>query len=305
MRRVVNLLAFGLVASVVVAGLLWTFRGQALRLFGMSFDTGAAAETTLHVPEGYDATVFASGLVAPRFMARSAEGVLFVAESGRGRGAGAAGPGWRWPRGRVDQRGGGLRRRALPGVRGGRVPARGRQRHALSPDPRRGPPGGPPRGGADLPARRAARHPHDPGGTGRHAPAEHRLVLQRLPGGGRAPRHDHGGRPGRPLVARPHARPAQRRGPGHRSRDRDGLGHQQRPRPHGRRPAARDALPGRGRSRRRLATLSRRRHPRPRAGRRGRTRGPVPWAARASRRPRPPSRRTWRHWASPSGATMP
>lgn len=84
MRRVVNLLAFGLVASVVVAGLLWTFRGQALRLFGMSFDTGAAAETTLHVPEGYEATVFASGLVAPRFMARSAEGVLFVADPGAG-----------------------------------------------------------------------------------------------------------------------------------------------------------------------------------------------------------------------------
>jgi glucose/arabinose dehydrogenase len=84
MRRVVKLLAVGLVALIVVGGLLWTFRGQALRLFGMSFDTGAAAETALLVPDGYDATVFASGLVAPRFMALSVEGVLFVADPGAG-----------------------------------------------------------------------------------------------------------------------------------------------------------------------------------------------------------------------------
>jgi glucose/arabinose dehydrogenase len=84
MRRIVNLALFGALALVVVLGLLWAFRGQALRLFGISFDTGAATETALQVPEGYRASVFASGLAAPRFMAVSQDGVLFVADPGTG-----------------------------------------------------------------------------------------------------------------------------------------------------------------------------------------------------------------------------
>ena len=66
MRRIVNLALFGVVSLVVVMGLLWAFRGQALRLFGVSFDTGAAAETALVLPEGYQADIFASGLTRMR-----------------------------------------------------------------------------------------------------------------------------------------------------------------------------------------------------------------------------------------------
>jgi glucose/arabinose dehydrogenase len=84
MRRLLNLVLFATLAIALVAGTLWVFRGEALRLFGISFDTGAAAETALVVPDGYRATVFASGLASPRFMAVSADGVLFVADPGAG-----------------------------------------------------------------------------------------------------------------------------------------------------------------------------------------------------------------------------
>jgi glucose/arabinose dehydrogenase len=83
-RRIVNLALFGAIALAVVLGLLWAFRGEALRLFGISFDSGSAAETALQVPEGYRAGIFADGLGAPRFMAVSPDGDLFVADPGAG-----------------------------------------------------------------------------------------------------------------------------------------------------------------------------------------------------------------------------
>ena len=85
MGRVARLLTFGLVVVIVILGLLWLFRGEALRLFGISFDTGAATQTALDVPPGYRADVFAAGLDAPRFRAVSGDGVLFVADPGAGR----------------------------------------------------------------------------------------------------------------------------------------------------------------------------------------------------------------------------
>ena len=84
MRRVLRLTAFGLLALVVTIGLLWVFRSQALRIFGISFDTGVPAQAALTLPEGYRAQVFAAGLGAPRFMAVSPEGVLFAATPGSG-----------------------------------------------------------------------------------------------------------------------------------------------------------------------------------------------------------------------------
>jgi glucose/arabinose dehydrogenase len=85
MIRVLRLTVFTLVASIVVVGLLWTFRGRILAPFGVSFDTGSAGQTTLVLPEGFGAGVYASGLASPRFMAVAADGTLFVADPGADR----------------------------------------------------------------------------------------------------------------------------------------------------------------------------------------------------------------------------
>jgi glucose/arabinose dehydrogenase len=85
MRRIRNLALFGALGLLVVIGLVWTFRGQMLRFAGVSFDTGAGGRAELVVADGLDASVFASGLSGPRFMAVSPEGVLFVAERGADR----------------------------------------------------------------------------------------------------------------------------------------------------------------------------------------------------------------------------
>jgi len=80
MRRVGRLLAFALVASVIVVGLVAVFRGQLMRLAGVSFDIGTPGRTNLTLAQGITADVFAQGLAGPRFMAVSPDGVLFVAE---------------------------------------------------------------------------------------------------------------------------------------------------------------------------------------------------------------------------------
>jgi len=84
-RYALRLSLFTLVALIVVAGTIWMFRGQVLRFAGISFDSGAAGETAVQSPEGLASGVFASGLLAPRFMAVSRDGVLFVAERGADR----------------------------------------------------------------------------------------------------------------------------------------------------------------------------------------------------------------------------
>lgn len=85
MRRIRNLALFGVLALVVVIGLAWTFRGKLLPLAGVSLDTGSGGRAELTLPDGLEATVFASGLRTPRFMAVSPAGVLFVAERGADR----------------------------------------------------------------------------------------------------------------------------------------------------------------------------------------------------------------------------
>ena len=84
-RRVRNLSLFAVVASVVVGATAWTFRVPILRLTGIDPDQGMPGRTTLRLPAGFTAGVFAEGLADPRFMAVAADGTLFVAERGRDR----------------------------------------------------------------------------------------------------------------------------------------------------------------------------------------------------------------------------
>jgi glucose/arabinose dehydrogenase len=86
MRRIRNLVLFGVAALVVTGGLVFVFRGAILgRLLGVSFDVGPGGEATLVVPDGYVAMTFASGLSGPRFMAVAPDGTLVVAERGADR----------------------------------------------------------------------------------------------------------------------------------------------------------------------------------------------------------------------------
>jgi len=85
MRRIRNLALFGLASLILIAGVLWVFRGQLLPFLGVNFDTGPGGRAELSVSEGYAASVFAEGLAGPRFMAVSPDGVLFVAERGADR----------------------------------------------------------------------------------------------------------------------------------------------------------------------------------------------------------------------------
>ena len=84
-RRILNLGLFAAVAIVVVAGLLWVFRGQVLRFAGVNFDTGARSVGGATVPAGYAVAPFATGLAGPRFMAVAPDGTLLVAERGADR----------------------------------------------------------------------------------------------------------------------------------------------------------------------------------------------------------------------------
>jgi glucose/arabinose dehydrogenase len=84
-RRIWKLARFGALVLIIVIGLAWTFRGKLLPLAGVSLDTGTGGRAELSLPDGLEATVFASGLGTPRFMAVSPDGVLYVAERGRDR----------------------------------------------------------------------------------------------------------------------------------------------------------------------------------------------------------------------------
>lgn len=85
MRRLRNLAVFALVTTVVLVVASLLLRGPALRWLGVNPDLGPGGRAELTVPQGYAASVFASGLDGPRFMAVSPDGVLFVAERGADR----------------------------------------------------------------------------------------------------------------------------------------------------------------------------------------------------------------------------
>ena len=84
MARVVQLGLLALIAGVLILGGTWLFREPLLRAVGISFNSGSAAETTLEVPDGYEASIYASGLGQPRFMAVAGDGTLLVADPGQG-----------------------------------------------------------------------------------------------------------------------------------------------------------------------------------------------------------------------------
>ncbi len=85
MTRARNLALFGVISLILLIGLAWTFRVQLSPFFGVNVDAGDGGEATLQLPPDYAASVFASGLEGPRFMAVSPEGVLYVAERGADR----------------------------------------------------------------------------------------------------------------------------------------------------------------------------------------------------------------------------
>jgi glucose/arabinose dehydrogenase len=76
---------FAIVAGAMLLGGGWVLREPLLRLVGISFDAGTPGQTVLVLPDGYEASVFASGLAHPRFMAAAEDGTLFVAEQGADR----------------------------------------------------------------------------------------------------------------------------------------------------------------------------------------------------------------------------
>jgi glucose/arabinose dehydrogenase len=81
--RAVALVA--LAAIVVLVGVVIAQRRTIFSaLFGSDFVGGSAAATVLHLPPGFTASVYASGLHAPRFMAFGPDGALYVAASGSG-----------------------------------------------------------------------------------------------------------------------------------------------------------------------------------------------------------------------------
>lgn len=83
----VRRLLLGALIVVVLVGCAGLFsQRQTIRslLTGTDLVGGQAAESALQVPPGFRATVFASGLDAPRFIAFAPDGVLYVAERSTG-----------------------------------------------------------------------------------------------------------------------------------------------------------------------------------------------------------------------------
>ena len=85
MTRFVRLGLFAVAVVAVILVSAWVLREPLLRVAGASFDKGAPGETSLVLPDGYAANVFAEGLDHPRFMAVAPDGTLFVAEQGKNR----------------------------------------------------------------------------------------------------------------------------------------------------------------------------------------------------------------------------
>ena len=85
MRRIRNLALFAIVAGLVAVVAVVALRPVVQRAMGVNVDIGSGGLVQLAVPDGYEVSVFAEGLAAPRFMDVSADGVLFVAERGADR----------------------------------------------------------------------------------------------------------------------------------------------------------------------------------------------------------------------------
>ena len=73
-----------LVVVILVASVLYSQRELVGALWGSRFVGGDSGAANLHLPPGFHAAVFYNGLTAPRFIAFSPDGTLFVAESATG-----------------------------------------------------------------------------------------------------------------------------------------------------------------------------------------------------------------------------
>jgi glucose/arabinose dehydrogenase len=73
-----------LVIVILVAGVLYSQRELVGALWGSRFVGGDSGAANLRLPPGFHASVFYNGLAAPRFIAFSPDGTLFVAESATG-----------------------------------------------------------------------------------------------------------------------------------------------------------------------------------------------------------------------------
>src|SRR5690348_17099141 len=84
-RGVVAILIVALLA--ILAGFAWQHREYPLALIqGQIHPIGGSTQaTTLHLPPGFTAEIYASGLSAPRFLTFGPDGALYVAESANGR----------------------------------------------------------------------------------------------------------------------------------------------------------------------------------------------------------------------------
>src|SRR6185437_9648562 len=84
-RGIVVILIVVLLA--IAAGFVWQHREYPLALIrGQIHPLGGSPQTTtLHLPPGFTAEVYASGLSAPRFLTFGPDGMLYVAESASGR----------------------------------------------------------------------------------------------------------------------------------------------------------------------------------------------------------------------------
>jgi glucose/arabinose dehydrogenase len=85
MTRVRNLALFAIVAGLLAVVAVVALRPVVQRAMGVNVDIGGGGRADVSVPDGYVASVLAEGLVSPRFMAVSGDGVLFVAERGADR----------------------------------------------------------------------------------------------------------------------------------------------------------------------------------------------------------------------------
>jgi len=88
-RRLVRLrwviLIVALIVIILLAGVVYSQRRMISSLLtGSHFVGGNGDVANLHLPPGFQANIFDSGLVSPRFVAFSPDGTLFVAERGAG-----------------------------------------------------------------------------------------------------------------------------------------------------------------------------------------------------------------------------
>ena len=86
-QRRVSILAVVLIILLVLAGVLYSQRTLLLSLFAGSHvpaSTHSQSPSSLKLPPGFHAQVFASNLSGPRFIAFSPDGTLFVADRGSG-----------------------------------------------------------------------------------------------------------------------------------------------------------------------------------------------------------------------------